>query len=71
MKTKIKRPTIYNDNLMHNICWEFAMTPCGLDELCKEHKHWPTKQTIILWLREDPKFVELLSMAIEIKETIK
>lgn len=68
MKTKTKRPTVYNDNLIRDICYEFAMTPCGLDELCEEHEHWPTKETIIQWLRKNPEFAELLSEAIEIKE---
>ena len=67
-KEIIQRPLKYDHNLACDICWEVATTPYSFNELCKQHEHWPTKETTLKWARDNSEFAEQLSEAIDIKE---
>lgn len=53
------RPSIYNDELVEQICYAIANSSKGLREICKKNPHFPNPDTIYEWVRTKPNFSEL------------
>lgn len=49
MPNPVGRPTIYSEELAEEICNAIAVAKCGLEKLCKQNPHFPSRRTILLW----------------------
>lgn len=56
MKAKNGRPTDYSDELAKEICDTIASSSKGIKKLCSENAHWPNKDTIFTWLKNNGDF---------------
>lgn len=52
----IGRPTDYTPELAAKICEAIAGSSKGIERLCKAHKEWPDKSTIMRWVNRHPEF---------------
>ena len=59
------RPTVYTEELAKEICDAIASSNEGLQALCEQHPHWPTRACIFLWMRRYPGFFDLYTRAKE------
>ena len=57
------RPTKYNKNLGDEICNIIASCPKGIKALCQENTHWPNKDTIFTWLKDNKEFSDQYARA--------
>ena len=57
------RPTIYSTKLAEEICNKIASTSNGLKKLCAENPHWPNKDTIFSWLKNNKDFSDQYARA--------
>lgn len=57
------RPTDYNYELIVEICDKIASTSKGLNRLCKENPHWPSRKCIYEWLLRHKEFSDLYAKA--------
>src|SRR5579872_4358625 len=62
-KKKGRPPFPYSDNLADEICEAIASSSKGLDPLCKENTHWPSRETIYQWLANNPAFSDKYTRA--------
>lgn len=53
---KIGRPSIYTQELADEICAKIASNGKGIQLLCAENAHWPSKDTIFEWLKKYSDF---------------
>lgn len=61
--SKKGRPTIYSTKLAEEICNKIASTSSGLKTLCAENPHWPNKDTIFSWLKNNNDFSDQYARA--------
>lgn len=61
--SKKGRPTIYSTKLAEEICNKIASTSDGLKKLCAENPHWPNKDTIFSWLKNNKDFSDQYARA--------
>ena len=66
-KNKGGRPSPYTNELADEICIAIMDSDKGIDRLCKEHKHWPSKKTIFNWLRKNEDFQRRYKLAKELQ----
>ncbi len=64
-KKKTGRPCGYNEKLADEICSAIACHARGIEYLCSQNPHWPTKPTIFFWLRKYPEFYQKYMIAKE------
>lgn len=57
------RPTDYNDIIADEICDAIASSEKGLQHLCAQNPHWPTRQQIFVWLRKHAEFADKYTKA--------
>lgn len=57
--SKKGRPTIYSTKLAEEICNKISSTSNGLKKLCAENPHWPNRDTIFSWLKNNKDFSDL------------
>ncbi len=57
------RPSIYTEDLAKDICDKIASSSKGLKKLCAENPHWPNKDTIFTWLKNNPAFADQYARA--------
>lgn len=50
------RPTDYSPELITEICNAIASSSKGIKHLCSENPHWPNKDTIFTWLKDQQDF---------------
>jgi hypothetical protein len=50
------RPSLYTPKLADEICMAILNGDKGIERLCKEHPHWPSKKTIFNWLNKNKDF---------------
>lgn len=62
------RPVRYNEELAGQIAATMSSTSTRLAELCEQHEHWPTKATIMEWLRKHQDFFMRMVQALAIRE---
>lgn len=62
-QNKQGRPTIYKLELAKEICDKIAANSKGIKRLCKENPHWPNKDTIFSWLKDNPDFSDQYARA--------
>lgn len=53
----------YSDNLADEICEAIASSSKGLDPLCKDNPHWPSRETIYQWLANNTTFSDKYARA--------
>ena len=63
VKKKGRPPFPYNENLADEICGVIASSSKGLDPLCKENPHWPSRETIYQWLANNTAFSDKYARA--------
>lgn len=61
--TKQGRPSIYTEDLAQDICDKIASSSKGLKKLCAENPHWPNKDTIFTWLKNNSSFADQYARA--------
>lgn len=66
-KNKNGRPSLYTTELINEICFAIMNSDKGIERLCKEHHHWPSKKTIFNWLKKNEDFKRLYEVAKEIQ----
>lgn len=54
--SKNGRPPRYTLTLAKEICDAIASSPKGIARLCIENPHWPNKDTIFTWLKDNKDF---------------
>lgn len=59
------RPTVYTEELAKEICDAIASYSEGLQVLCEQNPHWPTRACIFLWMRKYPGFFDMYARAKE------
>jgi len=64
-KKRPGQPTKYNMQIATEICDAIASTHLGLFDLCEQNPHWPTRETIYLWLRTHKEFSLMYTKAKE------
>lgn len=64
-KKKIGRPTKYNLALAKEITDAIATSHLGLFDLCDQNPHWPSRESIFLWLRTHKEFTDMYTKAKE------
>lgn len=57
------RPTMYTDDLANEICHKISTTPFGLKRLCSDNPHWPERETIFAWKRQNDTFSHMYMKA--------
>ena len=62
-KKKGRPPFPYSDNLADEICGAIASSSKGLDPLCKDNPHWPSRETIYQWLANNAAFADKYAIA--------
>lgn len=70
MKTttsKNGRPTRYTVALAKEICDAIASSPKGVGKLCVENPHWPNKDTIFTWLKDNKDFSDQYARAKQVQ----
>ena len=50
------RPSSYSPELVKEICEVIASSSKGLKRLCVDNPHWPNKDTIFTWLKNNQEF---------------
>lgn len=60
---KIGRRSTFNFELAEEICLKVSTSPRMLEQLCKEHPHWPIANTIYEWRIKYPLFGEMYTRA--------
>ena len=50
------RPSDYTPELAKDICEVIASSSKGLKRLCNDNPHWPNKDTIFTWLKNNHEF---------------
>ncbi|EHL31972.1 terminase small subunit-like protein [Legionella drancourtii] len=63
LKSKNGRPTTYTLALAKEICDAIASSSKGIKALCQGHPHWPNKDTIFTWLKENQDFSDQYARA--------
>lgn len=63
IKPKKGRPTKYSQKLADEICDSIASTPKGIKRLCEENPHWPHKDTIFTWRKNNSTFSDQYALA--------
>ncbi len=61
--TKQGRTSIYTKDLAQDICDKIASSSKGLKKLCAENAHWPNKDTIFTWLKNNSSFADQYARA--------
>lgn len=51
-----KKPVEYSDELADEICEAIGTDSKGIQALCNENPHWPTRKTIMKWIIKHPHF---------------
>jgi len=64
------RPTEYTDKLASEIASTVSTSATRLAELCEQHNHWPTKDTIVKWIYAHSEFADLMIQALEMRDGI-
>ncbi|CAM2737054.1 Uncharacterised protein [Legionella steigerwaltii] len=62
-KNKVGRPTNYTAALAKEICDVIASNSIGIKKLCAENPHWPNKDTIFAWLKNNSEFSDQYAQA--------
>lgn len=57
------RPSTYTPELAKEICDTIASSSKGLKRLCGDNPHWPNKDTIFTWLKNNHKFSDQYAQA--------
>ncbi len=57
------RPTKYTEALAEEICEAVASSSDGLNVLCEEHSHWPSRSNIFIWMRKYADFRDKYTQA--------
>ncbi len=57
------RPTKYNKALAKEICTTIATNSKGIKTLCQENPHWPNKDSIFTWLKDNKEFSDQYAQA--------
>ena len=61
------RPTKYTSTLAEEICTVISSSSQGIKVLCQEHPHWPNKDTIFTWLRDNKDFSDQYARAKQVQ----
>lgn len=61
--SKKGRTTKYTKALANEICNRISSSSKGIKILCEENTHWPNKDTIFTWLKNDPEFSDQYARA--------
>lgn len=61
--TRRGRPTKFNKNLGDEICNVIASCSKGIKALCEANLHWPNKDTIFTWLKNNKEFSDQYARA--------
>ena len=61
--SKRGRPSDYSKELIEEICNNIASSSKGIKLLCKENGHWPNKDTIFTWLKNNKEFSDQYAQA--------
>lgn len=56
LSPKIGRPTDYNQDIADDICEQTKGSSRGIEWLCRQNPHWPTRSQIYKWLAIHPEF---------------
>lgn len=67
LKPKTGRPTTYTLALAQEICNAIASSSKGIGKLCVENYHWPNKDTIFTWLKDNKDFSDQYARAKQIQ----
>lgn len=67
IKNKGGRHSLYTSKLADEICIAILNGDKGIEKLCKEHKHWPSKKTIFNWLNKNKEFQRKYEIAKQIQ----
>mgnify|MGYP000053022281 CR=1 FL=1 len=62
-KRNTGRSTKYTELLADEICEVIAANGKGLQKLCIENPHWPNKDTIFSWIKNNQKFSDQYARA--------
>ncbi|MDP1573604.1 MAG: hypothetical protein Q8L78_01530 [Coxiellaceae bacterium] len=62
-ENKTGRPSIYSAELAREICDKIASNSKGIKRLCAENPHWPNKDTIFSWLKNNSDFSDQYARA--------
>lgn len=57
------RPSEYSKELIEEICNVISSSSKGIKLLCKENSHWPNKDTIFTWLKNNKEFSDQYARA--------
>src|SRR3990167_2608340 len=63
IKSKRGRPTRYTSELATEICDAIAANSKGVKKLCAENPHWPNKDTIFTWIKNNSEFSDQYARA--------
>lgn len=61
--SKRGRPTEYTSELATEICDAIAANSKGVKKLCAENPHWPNKDTIFTWIKNNDEFSDQYARA--------
>jgi hypothetical protein len=62
-KSQRGRPTKYSNELAEEICAAIASSSKGIKILCQENPHWPNKDSIFTWLKDNKEFSDQYAQA--------
>ena len=54
--SKVGRPTLYTEELAQEICDAISTIPLSLHSICQMHDHFPTRTSVLRWVRENDQF---------------
>lgn len=57
------RPSVYTKELVKEICDSIASSSKGVMRLCAENPHWPNKDTIFTWIKNNDEFSDQYARA--------